>query len=753
MSSMKHFTLSVAEGTTQNKNNAIYSTQSVIHDLQELLQAVQFDHVAGIFKDNHRANNDFIQADCLIMDCDNDHTEEGAKWLTPEILHKRLEGVAFYAVYSKSHMKDKEGKSSRPRFHVYMPLTETITDPERISSLKECLLAIVPEFDKGAKDAARFIYGVPNPEGEVFEGDTCIDTYSLLAGIYADIFTANQQTSEGQALSDDDDTASKGIFAQAIATNSAKPYFDFITHPDKIISEGNRHDTLLKIAVGALMNEDADSARATYERACRQCRPPYDQQDIARIWQDAMTFTAQQETQHTGRKKRTPLSLPIISDFLKNKSITVQFDVIKKSMIVSGFKDNDPALPPEYASLSDNDKRKQAPALLPLVISPTLRGNHFIFSDKFLTECLEQIAQMHKYNPVKAMLDATQWDGQDRITALIEALKLNNYDMKRSADNWNNSDYYSQCLRKWLHQAIALALNDNGTYKPAFVLTLQGRQGIGKTNFFRALAVRSEWFREGATIDTRDKDTIIQATAVWICELGELDATLRKEQSDLKSFLTRTSDTYRRPYARTEDTVERRTCFCATVNPQEVNRDITGSRRFVYINVDGMDKQFIFQTMTPEWVAQLWKQVYEKLYLPDPEGYFLTDEDLQRTEQNNKPYRMPIQAETELRDLIDWYKIGTYDADNDNEPFDDFEEYTATDLKKAYYRTLSRYDSRHIGKAMKLLCEEYRPLDITGHGATMRTLHGRTLFNIPRLNNREDEDTDHKPARWNGYQG
>ena len=59
MSSMKHFTLSVAEGTTQNKNNAIYSKQSVIHDLQELLQAVQFDHVAGIFKDNHRANNDF----------------------------------------------------------------------------------------------------------------------------------------------------------------------------------------------------------------------------------------------------------------------------------------------------------------------------------------------------------------------------------------------------------------------------------------------------------------------------------------------------------------------------------------------------------------------------------------------------------------------------------------------------------------------------------------------------------------------
>ena len=198
--------------------------------------------------------------------------------MTPEKLHERLEGVAFYAVYSKSHMKDKEGKSSRPRFHVYMPLTETITDPERISSLKECLLAIVPEFDKGAKDAARFIYGVPNPEGEVFEGDTCIDTCSFLAGIYADIFTAHQQDTYGQDRINDDDTAStghtkqsKGLFEQAIENGPYKPYFDFIANPNKIIPEGERHATLLKIAVGALTNEDEDSARATYERACRQC--------------------------------------------------------------------------------------------------------------------------------------------------------------------------------------------------------------------------------------------------------------------------------------------------------------------------------------------------------------------------------------------------------------------------------------------------------------------------------------------------
>ena len=494
-----------------------------------------------------------------------------------------------------------------------------------------------------------------------------------------------------------------------------------------------------------MTNEDFDSARATYERACRQCRPPHDKQDIARIWHDAKQYTkkekqeqqAQQQAQQAGRKRKsTPLSLPIISDFLKKRSLTVHFDVIEKTMIVSGFEDNDPALPPEYASLSDNDKRRQAPALLPLVITPIFRRNHFIFSDKFLTDCLEQIAQMHKYNPVKAMLDATQWDGQDRLNILIDKLEL------RHDRHGNKSGYYCSCLRKWLHQALALAFNDEGKRQPDFALTLQGPQGIGKTSFFRALAVNPDWFREGATINMEKKDKIIEATSVWICELGELDATLRKEQSDLKSFLTSTRDTYRRPYARTSDTIERRTCFCSTVNPQEVNRDITGSRRFVYISLDGIDatafKQFIFQTMTPEWTAQLWKQVYEELYLPNPEGYHMTDDDLRRTEENNAPHRVPIKAETELRDLIAWEKIGTYDGDN--EPFDDFVEYTATDIKKAYQRTLSRYDSRLLGKAMKLLCDEYSPRDITGHGPTYRILNGRTLYKIPRLNNREDDD-------------
>ena len=777
---MKHFTLSIAEGITQQSDNNYYRKQSEIHSLQELLQAVRFDHVAGIFKNNHRKTPNFIQADVLMMDCDNGHTADPAGWLTPEKLHEQLQGVAFYAVYSKSHMKDKIDKeqptkppiSPRPRFHVYLPLSHIINDAEQIRTLKETLLAVIPEFDNRAKDTARYFDGVLDPQGLVFEGDTCIDTY--LAGVYADFFTAQQEDTRtddstgAQRGSDDDDDdeqhsnahhqQGRSFFEQATDGDGLTGYWDFIGNPEKIIPEGNRHSRLLQIAVGALTNEDKDSALETYKRACRQCRPPHDERDIARIWRDAKEYTKrkmkeqqeqQEQQQHAGRRKKSkPLSIPVIEQALAIYNITVHYNVISRQIEVN-LPPSTPALSSKYAELSDTEQRNQAPDLLPLVLTPILKQRNFTFTDSFLDNGIKAIAAMHRRNPIQDMLDTTTWDGTDRISMLIDKLELCH------SRHGNKADYYCTCLRKWLHQAIALAFNNEGRRRGDFALTLQGPQGIGKTNFFRALAVSPEWFKESATIDTRNKDTIIQATNVWICELGELDATLRKEQSDLKGFLSASIDNFRVPYGRQDIHPKRRTCFCATVNPQEVNRDITGSRRFVYISLDGIDatafKEFIYHTMTPEWTAQLWRQVYDQLYLPNPEGYYMTDDELRQTEENNAPYRMPIKAETELRDLIAWEKIGTYDADNN--PFEDFVEYTATDIKKAYQRTLSKHDSRPIGKALKLLCDEYRPFDITGRGARYRIVHGRAVFTIPRITNREDEDTSTRPSRYNGWQG
>ena len=80
---MKAFILSVAN-VRQDRFNTVYPNVRAISNVEGLSQAVKFDHMAGTFKNNRRANNSFISANCLIMDCDNGETDDSSKWITPE---------------------------------------------------------------------------------------------------------------------------------------------------------------------------------------------------------------------------------------------------------------------------------------------------------------------------------------------------------------------------------------------------------------------------------------------------------------------------------------------------------------------------------------------------------------------------------------------------------------------------------------------------------------------------------------------
>ena len=172
---MKAITISIAQGIRGDATNKKYSARAAITSLETLIEAVQYDHVAGVFKNNERGNDNFMRADCLMMDCDNDHSDKPADWLSPEKLQERMPGVMFAVIYSKSHMRDKKDRTARPRFHVYYPLSEEITEAGHVARLKEGLLAVVPEFDHNAKDAARFFYGVETPTGSMYEGAKCVD--------------------------------------------------------------------------------------------------------------------------------------------------------------------------------------------------------------------------------------------------------------------------------------------------------------------------------------------------------------------------------------------------------------------------------------------------------------------------------------------------------------------------------------------------------------------------------------------------
>lgn len=159
-----------------NKQNKTYPNKAVITDAADMKKMVRFDHVCALYKDNIRANDNFILSDCIPMDCDNDHSE--TDWITAEMLDEVLSDVAYVLVYSKSHMKEKDGKSARPRFHVYFPCSD-YHDANAYKTVKKRIHAEFPFFDGNALDAARFLFG---SNGDVIwhEGSLSIEDYLLL---------------------------------------------------------------------------------------------------------------------------------------------------------------------------------------------------------------------------------------------------------------------------------------------------------------------------------------------------------------------------------------------------------------------------------------------------------------------------------------------------------------------------------------------------------------------------------------------
>jgi len=190
-----------------------------------------------------------------------------------------------------------------------------------------------------------------------------------------------------------------------------------------------------------------------------------------------------------------------------------------------------------------------------------------------ISSYLIALADKNRINPVKNWVISKPWDEKERISELAECL-ICDHPLK------------GLLLRKWLVSAIA-AISEDG-FSTRGVLTIQGEQGIGKSEFFKRLVPANQgFFLEGHLLNPADKDSVLSAISHWIVEIGELDGTLRKaDAARLKAFISKASDKIRRPYAKSESDYPRRTVFSATVNELRFLRDVTGNSRFWVLQCD-----------------------------------------------------------------------------------------------------------------------------------------------------------------------
>lgn len=233
------------------------------------------------------------------------------------------------------------------------------------------------------------------------------------------------------------------------------------------------------------------------------------------------------------------------------------------------------------------------------------------------------LADKKAINPVLEWIESRPWDKVDRLPKFRSTL---------TARHDFPEDFKCILLDRWMTSAIAAVAKDN--FHSRGVLTLSGPQGIGKTSWVNALVsddgLRVKTVLTGHCLDASNRDSVATAVSHWLVELGELEATIRKDLPALKSFITNDMDNFRRPYAAANSTFPRRTVFCASVNDHYFLTDGTGNSRFWSIPVvavkfnHGLDMQQVF--------AQYKEQYFEA----NAPWWLLPEEEAHLTELNSE---------------------------------------------------------------------------------------------------------------------
>ena len=194
-------------------------------------------------------------SDVVPMDIDNDHSDDPADWITEDKMDELFGSIDYVLVPSRHHMLPKDGKSARPRYHVYFPI-ENCTDADEYAAIKVALQKAYTFFDDNALDAARFLFGADADEVVWHEGWMLITDDLVI---------------EETPAEDDEDFDGGSIHGP--------------------ITEGSRNNTLSRFAGKVLKRYgECDKAHEVFLEQAAKCEPPLDDSELKTIWFSALKF-------------------------------------------------------------------------------------------------------------------------------------------------------------------------------------------------------------------------------------------------------------------------------------------------------------------------------------------------------------------------------------------------------------------------------------------------------------------------------
>ena len=227
------------------------------------------------------------------------------------------------------------------------------------------------------------------------------------------------------------------------------------------------------------------------------------------------------------------------------------------------------------------------------------------------------------YNPISEFLmHLPKWDGQNHLAKLFSRLP-------------GISSEQLDFLVIWFRSAVAHWLQKDKLHANESVPTLIGSQGCGKSTFIARLLPPElqEYYLDHLNLSNKfDKEMAL--TNNLLVNLDELDAIRPSQQAALKQTLSKIKVNGRTIYGSSQQDRPRYASFVATTNNPHPLSDVTGSRRFICIEIP--DGQYIDNAGEIDY-EQLYAQlVYEVNELKAP--YWFTNEQVARIQELNQNY-------------------------------------------------------------------------------------------------------------------
>ncbi|MFN6338988.1 MAG: VapE domain-containing protein [Cyanobacteriota bacterium] len=187
-------------------------------------------------------------------------------------------------------------------------------------------------------------------------------------------------------------------------------------------------------------------------------------------------------------------------------------------------------------------------------------------------DCLVQVAHENIYDPVVLYLEHVAATVEPGCIDVLASAYLRPEDCGAGKPT-----LYDEMLRCTLIGAVRRAFEPGCKHDTACVL--MGDQGARKSSFWSALGGA---FFSDSLGDISSKDDVMVLHRSWIMEWAELDHVMgRRHAGQIKSFLSQSTDIYRKPYGKAPGAFPRRGVIVGSTNRcSGFLQDETGNRRF-----------------------------------------------------------------------------------------------------------------------------------------------------------------------------